>query len=102
MHVYTFVPYASLVTPDFWMWFSANRSMKYGINFWNFFPAPYTLITFPFLFAVMFGDAGHGLIMLLSAVFMILKEKQLKYFKDFGEVSFNGYLRLLKAFSPFQ
>lgn len=48
--------------------------------------APYTIITFPFLFAVMFGDAGHGLLMLLGALFMILKEKQLKTFKDFGEV----------------
>ncbi|XP_065882677.1 V-type proton ATPase 116 kDa subunit a 1-like isoform X2 [Dysidea avara] len=62
-------------------------------------PTPYTIITFPFLFAVMFGDAGHGLIMMLTAVFMIWRERQLKYFKDFGEMFdmiFNGrYLILM-------
>ncbi|EYB86678.1 hypothetical protein Y032_0275g1067 [Ancylostoma ceylanicum] len=41
-------------------------------------PAPYTMISFPFLFAVMFGDLGHGTIMLLAALFFILKEKQLE------------------------
>lgn len=41
-------------------------------------PAPFTVITFPFLFAVMFGDAGHGFIMMLFAIFMVVREKSLK------------------------
>ena len=39
-------------------------------------PAVFTIATFPFLFAVMFGDAGHGTILLLASSFMIYKVTQ--------------------------
>ena len=35
------------------------------------------IVTFPFLFAVMFGDLGHGLIMFVAAAAMIAFEKRL-------------------------
>uniref|UniRef100_A0A0E0FVD7 V-type proton ATPase subunit a n=2 Tax=Oryza TaxID=4527 RepID=A0A0E0FVD7_ORYNI len=40
-------------------------------------PAVYSVITFPFLFAVMFGDWGHGICLLLGACVLILREKKL-------------------------
>ncbi|GFP94839.1 v-type proton ATPase subunit a1 [Phtheirospermum japonicum] len=39
-------------------------------------PAVYTIITFPFLFAVMFGDWGHGICLLMGALFLIAREKK--------------------------
>mmetsp|Transcript_23793 Transcript_23793/g.59537 ORF Transcript_23793/g.59537 Transcript_23793/m.59537 type:complete len:845 (-) Transcript_23793:30-2564(-) len=39
-------------------------------------PSVFTLITFPFLFGVMFGDIGHGTIMLIFSSFLIYKEKE--------------------------
>ncbi|XP_054726243.1 V-type proton ATPase 116 kDa subunit a 1 isoform X2 [Anastrepha obliqua] len=49
-------------------------------------PAPYTIITFPFLFAVMFGDLGHGSIMALFGLWMIRKEKGLAAQKTTNEI----------------
>lgn len=50
-------------------------------------PAPYTIITFPFLFAIMFGDLGHGCIMALFAAWLIYKEKKFMAQKNKNEVS---------------
>uniref|UniRef100_A0A672L1Y9 V-type proton ATPase subunit a n=1 Tax=Sinocyclocheilus grahami TaxID=75366 RepID=A0A672L1Y9_SINGR len=62
-------------------------------------PAVYTIITFPFLFAVMFGDVGHGLLMTLLALWMVLEEKDSKLRKNTNEIwqmMFGGrYLILL-------
>ncbi|XP_063587186.1 V-type proton ATPase 116 kDa subunit a 1-like isoform X1 [Penaeus indicus] len=49
-------------------------------------PAPYTIITFPFLFAIMFGDVGHGIIMALFGGWMVWREKPLSAKKTDNEI----------------
>ncbi|CAN0874857.1 V-type proton ATPase subunit a1 [Linum grandiflorum] len=63
-------------------------------------PAVYTVVTFPFLFAVMFGDWGHGICLLLGALFLIAREKKLSAQKlgSFMEMLFGGrYVLLLMS-----
>uniref|UniRef100_A0AAY4CU74 V-type proton ATPase subunit a n=1 Tax=Denticeps clupeoides TaxID=299321 RepID=A0AAY4CU74_9TELE len=49
-------------------------------------PAPYTIITFPFLFAVMFGDFGHGVLMTCAALYLVLRESRLLAQKNDNEM----------------
>ena len=49
-------------------------------------PALYTIITFPFLFSVMFGDFGHGIIMAVFALVLIMYEKKLQGSKAGGQM----------------
>jgi len=75
-----------------------NRTNKFTKGFQNLIdsygvasyrevnPALYTLITFPFLFAIMFGDAGHGIIMLTFGAYMVIWEKKLQTKKIDSEI----------------
>ncbi|GAU34922.1 hypothetical protein TSUD_312530, partial [Trifolium subterraneum] len=48
-------------------------------------PGVYTIITFPFLFAVMFGDWGHGICLLLATLYFIINEKKI-YSQKLGDI----------------
>ncbi|XP_050232113.1 V-type proton ATPase subunit a3-like [Mercurialis annua] len=55
-------------------------------------PGVFTVVTFPFLFAVMFGDWGHGICLLLATSIFLIKEKKLSSQKlgDITEMAFGG------------
>jgi V-type H+-transporting ATPase subunit a len=41
-------------------------------------PAIFATVTFPFLFGVMFGDMGHGSLMLSVGIFLVFINNRLK------------------------
>ncbi|GJD10792.1 V-type proton ATPase subunit a2 [Galdieria sulphuraria] len=76
-HVSDNVPPTYFRTNKFTVVFQ-NIVESYGVaSYRELNPACFTIITFPFLFAVMFGDVGHGLLMCLFALYLILFEKKL-------------------------
>ncbi|KAI1506120.1 V-type proton ATPase subunit A [Biscogniauxia marginata] len=62
-------------------------------------PALPAIVTFPFLFAVMFGDFGHAIIMLTASLAMIYWEKPLKKvtFELFAMIYYGRYIALVMA-----
>ncbi|CAI4221348.1 unnamed protein product [Auanema sp. JU1783] len=73
---------------------------SYGVaSYRELNPAPYTIISFPFLFACMFGDLGHGILMFLAGLYLVLREKNLiaRNIKDeiFGMFFGGRYIILL-------
>uniref|UniRef100_A0A8D9EM26 V-type proton ATPase subunit a n=1 Tax=Cacopsylla melanoneura TaxID=428564 RepID=A0A8D9EM26_9HEMI len=64
-----------------------NLIDSYGIaSYRELNPSLYTIITFPFLFGIMFGDAGHGVILTLFGAFMVIWEEKLAKKKTNNEI----------------
>ena len=62
-------------------------------------PGYFTIITFPFLFGVMFGDIGHGGILFLFAIYLCLfNEKIAKSKSILKQLLFARYFLLLMGF----
>mmetsp|Transcript_6404 Transcript_6404/g.10091 ORF Transcript_6404/g.10091 Transcript_6404/m.10091 type:complete len:883 (-) Transcript_6404:1378-4026(-) len=59
-------------------------------------PALLTVITFPFAFGIMFGDIGHGALLFLGALFIVLNELKFSKMKgEMVEMLYNGRYMLL-------
>ena len=62
-------------------------------------PGYFTIITFPFLFGVMFGDIGHGLFLFLFAIYLCLfNDKIAKSKSILKQMLFARYFLLLMGF----
>lgn len=60
-------------------------------------PALPTIVTFPFIFAVMFGDLGHGMLLAMAALVLVINEKTLAKVNqgDIFEMAYSGRYMLL-------
>lgn len=64
-------------------------------------PGVFTIITFPYLFGMMYGDIGHGVLLLLVSLFFIYKGLHWREetLNEMVQMLFNGrYLLLLMSF----
>ncbi|QWU85903.1 hypothetical protein CA3LBN_000121 [Candidozyma haemuli] len=75
----------------------------YGISsYQEVNPGLATIVTFPFMFAIMFGDLGHGFIVLLISLYFVKNERHFDSMRKMDEIlgmAYSGrYIMLLMGF----
>ena len=95
-------PPTYLILNDFTYPFQTIVS-EYGVpRYREVNPGLFTIITFPFMFGVMFGDIGHGGLILLMSIWLVLKKDEiLKTMPDLKVLVKNRYFFLLCGFFAF-
>lgn len=61
-------------------------------------PALFAIVTFPFLFGVMFGDVGHGLMLLTLGLWAVFQARHLEKDKTLKPLHSHRYLLLAMGF----
>lgn len=76
----------------------------YGIpRYQEFNPAVFNIVTFPFLFGMMFGDVAHGLVLFIFGLYILINNKSISQSKDSMLKTFLGakYFLTLMGFYAF-
>ena len=61
-------------------------------------PAFFTIVTFPFLFGVMFGDIGHGIVLFAFGSILCLANNYISHIKELELFLYMRYFILLMGF----
>ena len=66
-------------------------------------PGLFTIVTFPFLFGIMFGDIGHGTLLFLLSIYICIKKESISNSDSIlkGLLSFRYLLLIMGFFSLF-